>query len=132
MKILFHPTPPEVDVEASAAEYRELSEMLRSGYGSQRADQVSIDAFGRITLSKVNVSAVPTGRVRITIDPSAAALTITGDLASLAMLAANLDAVATDEQGGHLHLDYFPGHSYLDSGSTPTIVNSPHGGMPTQ
>jgi hypothetical protein len=48
---------------------------------------------------------VRAGRVRITVEPSRAALTITGDLASLAMLAANLDAMATDEQGGHLHID---------------------------
>jgi hypothetical protein len=130
MKIVFHPTPPEVDVAASAAEYRALSELLRSGHGYQSAELASADAFGRIALSRVDVSAVPTGRVRITVEPSRAALIITGDFASLAMLAANLDALATDEEGGHLHIDYFPGHAYLDPTSTPIIVNSPHGGMP--
>jgi hypothetical protein len=88
------------------------------------------DAFGRIALSRVKLSAVHAGSVRITVEPSRAALTITEDLASLAMLAANLDAMATDEQGGHLHIDYFPGHAYLDPDSTPIVVNSPQGGMP--
>ncbi|MFJ8024847.1 hypothetical protein [Streptomyces sp. NPDC096311] len=44
----------------------------------------------------------------------------------------NLRALATDEDGGHLHTDYFPGHFYLAEGSLPLVVDSPHGGMPTR
>jgi hypothetical protein len=131
MKIVFHAEPPEVDVSASATEYRALSGLLRSGHGTQSADPVATDAFGGITLSQISITAALTGQVRITVDPSRASMTITGDRASLAMLAANVDAMATDDQGGHLHIDYFPGHAYLGPDSTPLIINSPHGGMPT-
>ncbi|MER5905513.1 hypothetical protein ABT150_36420 [Streptomyces mirabilis] len=57
-------------------------------------------------------------------------LVISGDSAGRAVLAENLRAMATAEDGGHLHIDYFPGHFYLAEGSLPLVVNSPHGGMP--
>ncbi|MFD8006720.1 Imm32 family immunity protein [Streptomyces mirabilis] len=45
---------------------------------------------------------------------------------------AEVDLSASAEDGGHLHIDYFPGHFYLAEGSLPLVVNSPHGGMPTR
>lgn len=57
---------------------------------------------------------------------------ISGDPAGRAVLARNLRAMAAAENGGHLHIDYFPGHFYLAEGSLPLVVNSPHGGMPSR
>ena len=48
------------------------------------------------------------------------------------MLADNLLSMASAEDGGHLHVDYFPGHFYLAEGSLSLVVNNPHGGMPTR
>ncbi|MDQ0934746.1 Imm32 family immunity protein [Streptomyces turgidiscabies] len=59
-------------------------------------------------------------------------LVISGDPASRAVLAEDLQAMATAEDGGHLHVDYYPGRFYLAEGSVPLVVNSPHGGMPTR
>ncbi|WP_425424625.1 Imm32 family immunity protein [Streptomyces phaeochromogenes] len=55
---------------------------------------------------------------------------ISGDSDNRGVLAENLRDLATAEDGGHLHIDYFPGHFYLAEGSLPLVVNSPHGGMP--
>ncbi|MFJ9756480.1 hypothetical protein [Streptomyces sp. NPDC101149] len=70
--------------------------------------------------------------VRIDLDASRRVLVITGDPAARAVLADNLQAMATAEDGGHLHIDYFPEHPYLAEGSVPIVVNSPHGRMPTR
>lgn len=59
-------------------------------------------------------------------------LVISGDPAAREILADNLHAMGTATDGGHLHVDYFPGHPYLVEGSVSLVVNSPHGGMPTQ
>ncbi|WP_439957425.1 Imm32 family immunity protein [Nocardia arthritidis] len=40
-------------------------------------------------------------------------------------------AQGRSEDGGHLHIDYFPGHPFLVEGSLPIVIDSPHGGMPT-
>ncbi|WP_328692070.1 hypothetical protein OHA74_25080 [Streptomyces phaeochromogenes] len=55
---------------------------------------------------------------------------ISGDSDNRAVLAENLRDLATPEDGGHLRIDYFPGHFYLAEGSLPLEVNSPHGGVP--
>ncbi|MFD0350706.1 hypothetical protein ACFQ0M_41185 [Kitasatospora aburaviensis] len=55
---------------------------------------------------------------------------ISGDAAARAVLAENLRGMACAEDGGHLHVEYFPDHFYLAEGSLPLVVNSPHGGMP--
>jgi hypothetical protein len=55
-----------------------------------------------------------------------------GDETARAALADNLRAMAAAEDGGHLHIDYFPNHPYLVEGSMSLVVNSPHGGMPTR
>ncbi|MFI8327169.1 hypothetical protein [Streptomyces sp. NPDC085529] len=59
-------------------------------------------------------------------------LVIRGDSVGRAALAEQLLAMATAEDGGHLHIDYFPGHAYLAEGSLSLVVNSPHGGMPLE
>ncbi|MGW4558619.1 Imm32 family immunity protein [Streptomyces sp. NPDC004365] len=70
--------------------------------------------------------------MRIEFDTSRQVLVISGDFGARAILAENLQAMTTAEDGGHLHIDYFPEHPYLVEGSVPIVVNSPHGGMPTR
>lgn len=70
--------------------------------------------------------------VRIEVDASRQVLLISGDPGARAILADNLWGIATADDGGHLHIDYFPEHPYLVEGSVSMVVNSPHGGMPTR
>jgi hypothetical protein len=84
------------------------------------------------TLAGVEVRSTSGPGVLIHRDSERQILVIGGDSESRAVLAENLQAMATAEDGGHLHVDYFPGHHYLTEGSLPLVVNSPHGGMPTR
>jgi len=68
--------------------------------------------------------------VLIRLDSERQILVISGDSAGRAVLADNLLSMASAEDGGHLHVDYFPGHFYLAEGSLSLVVSSPHGGMP--
>jgi hypothetical protein len=68
--------------------------------------------------------------VSIAVDLERQILVISGDPAARALLADNLRGMAEMEDGGHLHVDYFPNHPFLAEGSVPLVVNSPHGGMP--
>ncbi|MFC6428524.1 hypothetical protein ACFQBR_07925 [Nocardiopsis tropica] len=47
-------------------------------------------------------------------------------------LADDVRSMAGMDDGGHQHIEYFPGHHYLAAGSLAMVVNSPHGGMPAR
>ncbi|WP_327427097.1 Imm32 family immunity protein [Streptomyces sp. NBC_01236] len=92
----------------------------------------STSSPGTDALAGVEVKDTSGPGVLIRRDAERQILVISGDSASRAVLAENLRDMATAEDGGHLHIDYFPGHFYLAEGSLPLVVNSPHGGMPTR
>jgi hypothetical protein len=134
VKVLFetwasgtYEAPGCVDFSATAYEYRALAKLIRAGGGTCAADAIT-DTSGAVSLSSVQVSTTPGAKVLIAIDETA--LHISGDLASLATLAANLESMADSDDGGHMHDDYYPGHFYLARGTASLIINSPHGGMP--
>lgn len=116
----------EVDLMASAEELSRLAGAVADGEGlfSSTASPGSNDLAG------VEVKKAPGPGVLIHLDPERRILVISGDSAGRAVLAGNLLSIASAEDGGHLHIDYFPGHFYLAEGSLSLVVNSPHGGMP--
>ncbi|GIG93062.1 Imm32 family immunity protein [Plantactinospora endophytica] len=57
-------------------------------------------------------------------------LGIRGGAENRSLLADLLRNVASMDDGGHVHMEYFEGHHFLAPDSVPLIVNSPHGGMP--
>ena len=75
-------------------------------------------------------SAATTMRIRVDPDPGVALswerdeLVVTGEPSALAMLARNISTFGSEPTaaGGHVHEDYFPGHSYLRQGSSPTVI----------
>ncbi|WP_206619530.1 Imm32 family immunity protein [Streptomyces hoynatensis] len=118
----------EVDLSASAAELNRLAGAVAGGEGLLR----STAGPGGEHLAGVEVTKGAGPGVRIRLDASRGILVISGDEAARAVLADNLRAMAAAGDGGHLHLDHFPGHPYLAEGSVPLVVNSPHGGMPAR
>ena len=127
MRLVSDPVFGEVDLSASAEELTRLASAVARGEGllgsTSRAETNG--------LAGVKVETTPGPGVLIHRDAEQQLLVISGDRAGRAVLAENLRAMATDERGGHLHIDYFPGHFYLAEGSVPLVVNSPHGGMPS-
>ncbi|MEV0933734.1 hypothetical protein ACIBMX_13905 [Streptomyces phaeochromogenes] len=118
----------EVDLSASAEELTDLASVVAQGEGLLSS---TLSPDGN-TLAGVEVRGTSGPGVLIRRDPERQILVISGDSASRTVLAENLRAMATAEDGGHLHVDYFPGHFYLAEGSLPLVVNSPHGGMSTR
>ncbi|MEV0649685.1 hypothetical protein AB0I28_30955 [Phytomonospora sp. NPDC050363] len=116
----------EVDLKATGAELAALAEAVAEGAGF--IDAVSSRDDGALAGVEVGATAGP--GVRIDLDARRRVLMISGDAEARAVLADNLHGMAVAEDGGHLHVDYFPDHPYLVEGSLPLIVNSPHGGMP--
>ncbi|WP_233571193.1 hypothetical protein [Nocardiopsis sp. Huas11] len=117
----------EVDLKASALELRRLADAVAKGEGLLGARAPTAGA-----LAGVEVERTPGPGVLIHLDSARRILVISGDAAGRAVLADMIRDMASAEDGGHLHIDYYPGHFYLAEGSVPLVVNSPHGGMPTR
>ncbi|WP_329332793.1 hypothetical protein OG252_00480 [Streptomyces sp. NBC_01352] len=130
MRLESDPVYGEVHLTATATELACLAGAIAEGEGFfSSASASSLDGN---TLAGVEVRKAPGSGVRIVLDAQRQTLVISGDPDARAVLAGNLQAMATAEGGGHLHIDYFPEHPYLVAGSLPLVVNSPHGGMPTR
>ncbi|WP_329038862.1 hypothetical protein OHT61_15475 [Streptomyces sp. NBC_00178] len=128
MRLVLDPVFGEVDLTASAEELAALANAVAKGDGFMGS--TSSAATG--ALAGIEARKSSNSGVRIEVDASRHVLVIRGDPGGRAILANNLRAMATAEDGGHLHVDYFPEHPYLLEGSTSIVVNSPYGGMPTQ
>ncbi|MGW9032844.1 Imm32 family immunity protein [Streptomyces sp. NPDC055722] len=128
MRLVSDPGYGEVDLSASAEELTELASAVAQGKGLLSATL----SPGGNAMAGVEVRGTSGPGVLIYRDAERRILVISGDSASRAVLAENLRDMATAEGGGHLHIDYFPGHFYLAEGSLPLVVNSPYGGMPTR
>ena len=128
MRLVCDPLFNEVVLLASAEELSRLARAVAEGEGllSSMASPGSNDLVG----AEVKKTSGP--GVLIRLNPERQILVISGDSAGRAVLADNLLSMASAQDGGHLHVDYFPGHFYLAEGSLSLVVNSPHGGMPTR
>ncbi|MFH8259307.1 Imm32 family immunity protein [Streptomyces roseolus] len=128
MRLVRDPVYGEVDLTASAGELSRLADAVAAGEGWFN----STTSPGSNALTGIEVGGTSGPGVLIRLDLERQILVISGDSASRAVLADNLYGMASAEEGGHLHVDYFPGHFYLAEGSLPLVVNSPHGGMPAR
>ncbi|MFI2782596.1 Imm32 family immunity protein [Streptomyces sp. ALB3] len=126
MRLVSDPVFGEVDVTASAEELACLAHAVAEGDGFIGATS----SRDEDTLTGIEVRQASGAGVLIARDASRQVLVISGNPGARAILADNLKAMATAEDGGHLHVDYFPEHPYLLEGSVPIVVNIPHGGMP--
>ena len=130
MRLVSDPVSGEVDLTATAAELTALATAVADGAGFTGAAP-GPSPYGD-TLAGIEVGKALGPGVRIGLDARRQTLVISGDAEARAVLADNLRAMAGADDGGHLHIDYFPEHPYLVEGSLPLVVNSPHGGMPTR
>ncbi|MEU4675098.1 hypothetical protein AB0F91_45960 [Amycolatopsis sp. NPDC023774] len=118
-----------MDITATAKELAHLASLIAEGTGFISAAPTSPP---NSMLTGIEVRKTSGSGVHIRLDDQTQTLVISGDAESRAVLAENVHAMATAEDGGHLHVDYFPGHYYLLEGSLPLVINSPHGGMPSR
>ncbi|MEE1788274.1 hypothetical protein PUR71_36065 [Streptomyces sp. SP17BM10] len=129
MQIEFDASYSMGDVSGSAEDLNRLARLVAGGEGA--IDLLSsAPVAGRRRLAGVEVRDTPGPGVLVHLDASRRVLMISGDAPARAVLAENLRETAGLDDGGHLHIEYFPDHYYLAEGSLALVVNSPHGGMP--
>lgn len=132
MRVLFFPSESGVDLSGSASELVGLALTLSTGMGITEASASAEPSFGGTELTSVEVLVRSGTGVRIGVDSEHRALLIEGDRMGLSALADEMRSMAEMNDGGHQHIEYYPGHYYLAAGSLAMVVNSPHGGMPTR
>jgi hypothetical protein len=124
MQVLRTDATRELELRGTAAELTELAGLLTSGSGSVALDHVDDPAPYDRSLSSITVVRT-SGPVVITCAAGSGELYIRGGSPQLDLLAANVQGFADDWDGddmSHLHIDYFPGHDYLDESSEPLVL----------
>lgn len=124
MQVLRGELTREMELRGTAAELTGLANLLISGSGSVSLDHVDDPSpYGR-SLSRINVVRT-SGPIAMTCAAGSDELYIRGGSPQLDLLAANVRGYADDRDGdamSHLHIDYFPGHDYLDESSEPLVL----------
>jgi hypothetical protein len=128
MKIMFHPPTRMVDVASDRAGLSRLASLVRSGDGTLAAEEAT-SPYGEIALTRAEVRTTG-GLVLLTAGAETRTLTISGAPVHLSTLADILEDMAASTDGGHVHIEHYPDHPYLEEGSAPLVLNSPLGGMP--
>ncbi|MFE2280626.1 hypothetical protein ACFXAE_26070 [Streptomyces sp. NPDC059454] len=126
MRLTRDPVFGEVDLRASRDELAGLADAVTAGTGHLASTAPASDG----ALAGIEVRQAPGPGVLVRVDAGRNHLVISGDAGARALLADNLRAMATTDDGGHLHIDPFPGHPYLAESSVPLVVSGPLGGMP--
>lgn len=114
MRLVCDPVYSEVDLTASAEELNRLASAVAEGEGLFS----STSSPGSNALAGVEVKKTSGPGVCVHLDSPRQILVISGDSVARAVLADNLHAMAMAiaEDGGHLHVDYFPEHPFLVEG----------------
>jgi len=111
--IRYSPKFHEVDIELDRAAASELADMIERGAGEIAGDLAADPRSYQRQLKAVRVTAVPSGKVVISLDDGQA-LHLTGALEYLAVLAHVVrDLAAEPSPDTHVHVEYFDGHYYL-------------------
>ena len=111
-----------IDIEGVKNEILDLAELLSSGEETPKTLALNSDSeFHRI-------SVVPDSSL-VTVNASKDQITIKGKQDCLAKFANSLLSLMSGELPpagsklrAHTHIEYYPGHFFLDPSSTPTIV----------
>lgn len=112
----------EMELRGTAVELNALAELIRSGDGGVELDCAGDPFPYDRKLSRVRI-APASGPAVIQCSSDSDVLYIRGGGAQFELLAVNLEGFADEGDAlSHLHLDYFPGHDYLDESSEPLVI----------
>jgi hypothetical protein len=113
----------ELELGGTSFEYGELARLVLAGKGCLPLAAVADPSPYDNALVEITVVRRPAQAATITFVRETRTLEISGDEASLTVLAENLSefgAESTPDE--HLHIEYFPGHFYLGSTSHPLVA----------
>ncbi|MEU1350370.1 hypothetical protein [Streptomyces sp. NPDC005795] len=132
MRVWFLPDGSGVDVSGGTTELVVMARALVAGKGCVETTASAEASFGGTELASVEVVSTNGPGALIRVDMEHRVLFIEGDRLGLTALADEVRSIAEMNDGGHQHIEYFPGHYYLAAGSVPMVVTSPQGGMPSR
>jgi hypothetical protein len=128
LQIRRHDATRETALSGTAAELSALAASMRDGSVS-----ITLDVAGDPAPYSRMLSSLAVARTDgpVVIERREAVLHIRGGAAQLDVLAANIQDFAAEEgdAGSHLHIEYFPGHGYLDETSEALVVQFLRGGV---
>jgi hypothetical protein len=123
MYVLHGRSMDEPELGGTSSEYVELARLVLAGHGRLPLTAVADPSPYDNALVEIAVKRRPAQAATITLARETHALEISGDEASLAVLAENLGefgAESTPDE--HMHIEYFPGHFYLGPNSHPLVA----------
>ncbi|MFJ6011517.1 hypothetical protein [Streptomyces sp. NPDC092952] len=126
MKVLHSDSTGELELSGTRSELLALGQELRSGRGEILLAKVSNPFPYTGSLLRIKFQQA-SGKIEISSSGDSESLEIEGGLESFSLLAENIEGFALEaDQDDHLHVDYFPGHDYLeeDSGSLVIAIDS--------
>jgi hypothetical protein len=111
-------------LDGSPADYRALARVLRAGEGTVALrTEVDVTPYDG-ALAEVVVHRTEGDTVLMSVDREANRFVIEGPERLLEIVAQTLEnAAEVHDPKGHVHLDPFPGHFYLDEQSAQLIIN---------
>ncbi|MFJ8443539.1 Imm32 family immunity protein [Kitasatospora griseola] len=122
MKLSWDSRCDEVDIAGTAEELTALAAVVTAGEGHLAVEDGE--------LAGIETVGTDGPGVMIRVDAARRVLAISGDADGREVLAEGLRDMASADDGGHWHIDHYPGHAWLAEGSVALVVNSPLGGMP--
>lgn len=117
----------ELLIFGTAGEYRRFADVVRAGGGAVDLDtETSRDAVAPFDEPLARILIRRTDAATVTFTREERDLILAGPAEHLHTVAHIFDEAADQEGGGgHVHLDPFPGHFFLDERSAPVILNNP-------
>ncbi|MFI6132872.1 hypothetical protein [Micromonospora sp. NPDC051141] len=123
IKIGYDSDADEIDIVMPSRQAIEsLALVLRAGHGSLSVESGIASTSYVVNLERIVVEAHAEELVAISVDAEDGRLFITGDPRYLEILAENVMGVADLSKGGHVHVEYFPGHYYLSPHSSAAVL----------
>jgi hypothetical protein len=123
MKLIGNYDNKEIDLEGDVASLRALADSIRELRGVlelnlDRPDTMTKNLyFGRANSLKIQVVL---GNVRVSRDNDQ--IVISGSSEKLQKLAKNIESTANNSSSTHTHIEFFPGHFFLEPDSVPLII----------
>jgi hypothetical protein len=118
-----------IDIEGSAESLRELSEVIQSFIGSELFSLYVPSTSPSPYLGYAKSLKLERGGGNVRVFRHGAEISISGSPEKLLIFARNIGRLAeqenhtrSDPYHDHIHIDYHPGHFYLDEESIPLVV----------
>ena len=113
----------ENSLAGTPEDYRALARLIRAGQGTLPLDTDVEAGPDTEVLAQVAVRRTDAETVTMSVDREARTFTFAGPERLLAIVADTLDGASdVHDPKGHVHLDPFPGHYYLDEHSAQLII----------